>query len=261
MAAKDSRLCIPSGPKLRTSSPVVDPTAPWRLGDPMTPARMAPACSWLSNRVLPPPPKIAAEVSRCGLMVWEGTDQPAALLRQAALWIGLVPGLAATSAKVVGNVHLLRAPSGYDISHSEPRWRRRIFVSVPEERSDDLGALRLAESVAHEAMHLHLTNHEIAEPLVIEFHRCMKSPWRSERRSYQGVLHGLFVFACLESYFRGIASKVRDQETIDRHRQRRVDEIRAEILSLDIAQLRSGLTCSGAAFAQQWYDLAVVDAR
>jgi HEXXH motif-containing protein len=167
----------------------------------------------------------------------------------------LEPSLAATSAQVVGDIHLLRAARGYDVSHSEPRWRRRIFVSVPE-RVDDIGALRLAESVVHEAMHLHLTNHEIAEPLVMEFRRRMKSPWRAEPRSYQGVLHGLFVFSCLETYYRGIASTVEKEEGIARHRQGRVDEIQAEVASLDLAQLRGGLTFRGAALARQWHNLA-----
>jgi HEXXH motif-containing protein len=159
--------------------------------------------------------------------------------------------LAATCAQVVGDIHLLRAAPGYDVSHSEPRWRRRIFVSVPE-RADDLGALRLAESVVHEAMHLHLTNHEIAEPLVTEFRRRMRSPWRVEQRSYRGVLHGLFVFSCLENYFRAIP--IGNEEGIARHRQGRVDEIRAEIARLDLAQLCGGLTSTGAALARQWYN-------
>jgi len=255
MAAKGSPLSIPTGPGLLPSGPAVGVAAPWRLDGSEARARIAHPYTWISTRVSPPPPEIATELSGRGLEAWHRTEAPTSLLRRAALWIGLEPSLAAISAQVVGDIHLLCAAPGYDVSHSEPRWRRRIFVSVPE-RSDDLGALRLAESVMHEAMHLHLTNHEIAVPLVTEFRRCMKSPWRAEPRSYQGVLHGLFVFTCLETYFRGIASMIGDDEGTARHRQSRLDEIRTEVASLDLAQLCSGLTFAGAALARQWHHLA-----
>jgi HEXXH motif-containing protein len=176
------------------------------------------------------------------------------VLHRAALWIGLESSLAVTCAEVVGSIHLLAAASGYDISHSEPRWRQRIFVSVPE-RSDELGGLRLAESVVHEAMHLHLTNHEMAEPLVAEFGQRMKSPWRPEPRSYEGVLHGLFVFTCLASYFHRITSIRDHQEVLARHSKKRFNDIQSEIRNLDISQLCQGLTLRGAALARNWHDL------
>jgi HEXXH motif-containing protein len=172
------------------------------------------------------------------------------LLDKAAQWIGLERNLATISAEVVDHIHLLRSAPGYDISHSEPRWRSSIFVSVPE-KSDDVGALRLAESVIHEAMHLHLTNQECAEPLVAEFRRRMQSPWRTEPRSYQGVLHGLFVFSCLIVYFHRTAS-IRGSGAEACHREKRIAEIRSEIATLDIARLCTGLTPKGAAFARLW---------
>jgi hypothetical protein len=221
-------------------------------------ARIAPTYSWIITRVSLQPPAIAGELSRRGLVAWDQSEAPAALLWQAARWIGLRPDLAVTSAQVIGDIHLLRAPPGYDVSHSEPRWRRRIFVSIPD-RSDGLGALRLAESVVHEAMHLHLTNHESGEPLVMEFRRHMKSPWRAEPRSYQGVLHGLFVFSCLQTYYRGIASLVENDEGVSCHRQNRIDEIRAEVASLDLTQLCGGLTSKGVALARRWHSLATAD--
>ena len=187
-------------------------------------------------------------------MPWGDAEVPAALVLQTAQWIGMEPSLAAISAEVVDDIHLLRASSGYDVSHSEPRWRRRIFVSVPE-RHDDVGALRLAESIVHEAMHLHLTNTEMVQLLVVEFHRRIKSPWRAELRSYQGVLHGLFVFTCLEVYFRRLAQKTVHPDAVARHCKKRVDEIRAEIESLDISRLCEGLTPLGAILAQQWHKL------
>jgi HEXXH motif-containing protein len=174
-------------------------------------------------------------------------------LQQAARWIGLEPSLAATIVRVVDDIHLLRAASAYDVSHSEPRWRRRIFVSVPE-RSDELGELRLAESVVHEAMHLHLTNSEAAEPLVTEFRRTMKSPWRAEPRSYQGVLHGLFVFTCLETYFCGISSIIGNRGAAALHLKKRLDEIRGEVAGLNIRELSGGLTSAGVDLAWKWYN-------
>jgi HEXXH motif-containing protein len=218
---------------------------------------VAPNPSWLRRRVFDLPAAIAAELASRGLVAWAPEKEPAQLLQQAGVFIALVPSLAATAASVVRRVHLLRAAPGYDLSHSEPQWRTRVFVSVPE-RSDDIGALRLAESVLHEAMHLRLTNRENKKPLVRELQKRIKSPWRSDLRSYQGVLHGLFVFTCLLTYYQIIASKLTSIDLIT-HQRMRVGEIKGEIGSLDIAGLCKGLTLPGATLARKWYNLAMIE--
>ena len=145
---------------------------------------------------------------------------------------------------------LLKAPSGYDISHSEPRWPADIFVSVPE-RDDDIGAIRFAESVVHEAMHLHLSNFERRFPLVANTPKTMMSPWRSEQRPVQGILHGLFVFSCLYNFFEQLSDKalVRQVKT---HCASRLVTIGEEIRSIDLEELGDSLTQVGKALAFQW---------
>jgi hypothetical protein len=58
------------------------------------------------------------------------------------------------------------------------------------------------------------------------------------------------------AYFRKLKVKVAS-EAAAHHREKRIAEIRSEILSLDIAQLCTGLTPSGVAFAREWYNMSV----
>src|SRR5580704_5679669 len=111
-AAKGSHLSIPSGPRLPPSGRAGGVAAPWRLDGSTARVRVAPPYSWITTRVSPVPPSIATELSGRGLVAWDGLEAPVALLRQAARWVGLEPSLAATSAQVVGDIHLLRAARG-----------------------------------------------------------------------------------------------------------------------------------------------------
>lgn len=105
-------------------------------------------------------------------------------------------------------------------------------------------------------MHLHLTNYEEVRPLVREFSALMKSPWRAEPRSFQGVLHGLFVFTCLAVYFRPIAELPALEVAGRKYIARRLREIGTEISGLEVAVLVAGLTTRGGALANQWWRLA-----
>jgi HEXXH motif-containing protein len=115
--------------------------------------------------------------------------------------------------------------------------------------------MRLAESIIHEAMHLHLTNFEEVEPLVCEFVSKMQSPWKVESRPYQGVLHGLFVFACLSQYFRNILRVIEKNEALKNHCAGRVADIAVEIGSINIDELSRGLTRRGALLAKSWQEV------
>ena len=199
---------------------------------------------WLWGRVMPPPPEIAAHVQRGGLQFTHARDADAALFAVAAALIAEVPSLAAIVDTRVRSVHLLKADPCYDVSHSEPQWADRIFVSVPE-RSDHVGALRLAEGVIHEALHLHLTELEEIAPLVADLTGTLTSPWRPELRSYGGVLHGSFVFACLKEYFAALPEH--SDSATRRHLRQRRSEIGAELSEIDLAILKSGLTERGTA--------------
>jgi HEXXH motif-containing protein len=168
----------------------------------------------------------------------------ASIFAVASAMIEEVPNLAAIVYTRVRSVHLLKSEPGYDVSHSEPQWADRVFVSVPERR-DKVGALRLAEEIVHEALHLHLTELEAIAPLVADLTGTLQSPWRPELRSYGGVLHGAFVFACLKRYFDVLPEHW--DSSAGRHIRRRRAEISQELSEIDVARMRAALTERGAA--------------
>lgn len=225
--------------------------APWDLpngseigGTPLQAADFA-------KRVAVTPADVTGKLRLNGLTVLGVEACPVDLFGRAYGLIRLVPQLCAIVAAVVENIHILSAAPGYDISHSEPCWRSSIFVSVPE-RDDDVGALRLAESIIHEAMHLHLTNLEALSRLVSDVAGVMASPWRTEARPYQGVLHGLFVFSCLAVYFERVLSGTELVPSARLHVRQRHCDILIEIASIDLDSLCSGLTPEGVELARRW---------
>ena len=160
------------------------------------------ATGWLRGRTCRPSDAVRHHVERQGLRLQDHL-QGAALLDEAEIVVELIPSLASVVRGWVGQLHLLDAVAGFDISHSEPQWRSRIFVSTPE-RTGQVGGLRIAESVIHETMHLQLTGYEAVEPIVADEAMTMPSPWRPVERPLRGVVHGLFVFTCLKAFFEEI---------------------------------------------------------
>jgi HEXXH motif-containing protein len=223
-----------------------DAYAPWCLDDKnfVSPDRRLDS-EWLQKLVSKPVPGILSHVEKGGLVVTTAYVQPA-LFTAAAAAIDEVADLADIVRARVGHVHTLKAPPGFDISHSEPLWHDRIFVSVPE-RTDRVGALRLAENVIHEAMHLHLTVFEQDAQLVRDLKAEIYSPWRQSLRSYGGVIHGLFVFACLREYFARLPQNL--EADARRHIDQRLRDIDAEIAQIDISRLNVGLAAAGRALA------------
>lgn len=118
------------------------------------------------------------------------------LIREAFAKLGpLVP----TVELLVRSIHIIssRGP-GYDCSHSEPTIPFSILVSVP--LGERHAALRLAESILHEAMHLQLTLIEEDTDLVTSQVEESYSPWQQQLRPAQGLLHGLYVFAAIDDW-------------------------------------------------------------
>jgi hypothetical protein len=220
------------------------PDEPWRLpGLEVSIAAAPPNADWLWRRVVAPPPEIAAHVREGGLQFADIADADCGVFADAAAAIAWAPSLAAIVATRVGSVHLLLADFGYDVSQSEPQWHDRIFVSVPDRR-DQVGALRLAEGIIHEALHLHLTELEAISPLVDDLTGTLASPWRPEPRSYGGVLHGAFVFVGLKAYFDVIAAP--SDTTEGGYLDQRRAQIAEELAQVDLATLQQGLTERGA---------------
>lgn len=171
----------------------------------------------------------------------------------AAALIAEVPDLHGAVRAAVMHVHPIDAPPGYDVSHSEPRWRTTVFVSIPE-RADTVGRMRLAESIVHEGMHLLLTTWELAGAFVADERVKLHSPWRGTARPAQGVLHGTFVFLCIAAFLSrlpgsGLSLSGRD------HVARRLEEISAELDEVDMDGLRSVMTPRGTSHLDRWTGL------
>lgn len=232
---------------------------PWRLpGLEISLAAVPPEPDWLWPRVVAPPPEISAQVQADGLRIADIDDAYHDLFTTGADAITWVPNLAAIVASRVAAVHLLQADPGYDVSHSEPQWRDRIFVSVPD-CSDEVGALRLAESVIHEALHLHLTELESVTSLLRDRTSTLASPWRPEPRSVGGVLHGVFVFVGLRAYFHTVTAP--SGSAAGRHLDQRRFEIAEQLALVDFVALEAGLTEAGAALLSELFVDAAEEVR
>jgi HEXXH motif-containing protein len=118
--------------------------------------------------------------------------------------LGEVPEAAVAVGELAVVLHALK-PAGptYDVSFSDPLLPFSIFVGVGLE---DLrvGDLRLAEGILHECMHLQLTLIEEIVPMVTGARDHHHSPWQRTMRPSQGILHGLYVFRAIQSYYRNL---------------------------------------------------------
>ena len=143
--------------------------------------------------------ELAGELAERGLSLRARTFSDDRAIARAGGQIHRVPALERVVLSRVQDILILDSPDPcIDVSHSEPRWPTRIFVSMPP--GEPIGDLRLAEAVVHEAMHLNLTLLEGQVQLVIPGYQ-LYSPWRRASRPAGGVLHGLYVFVCLLRFF------------------------------------------------------------
>ena len=162
-----------------------------------------------------------------------------------------VPDLATIIAATVKIIYPLAAEPGYDVSHSQPKWRDMIFISFPD-RQDQIGDLRLAESLVHEAMHLHLTNEETRNPVVAHPERSLYSPWMGTSRSVRGVLHGVFVFRCISAFLARLSESVALSSEAKMYVARRLEAISQELVEVDSPALERALTAHGIALVRSW---------
>lgn len=167
----------------------------------------------------------------------DGLDRADALL-------SLAPDLKSRINICVEEIVVLQAPADeFDVSHSEPDWRDRIYISIPKAlRTYDL---RVVEAVIHESMHLNLTNLESVLALVRSPNAMVYSPWRDCERPAGGVLHGLYVFTCVLSYFTNFLLPLEHDQ--DRHRfiSNRIAEIENDMRSVNLEYLCQCLTGPG----------------
>lgn len=204
---------------------------------------------WLFDRVCAPHHDVRIELVARGFVFRDKPQQRVLreILHDSAGLLALTPRLNGAVRAAVSEIVLLRARPAFDISHSEPRWPHTIFISVPS-RLSEVGALRAVENIIHEAMHLQLTIWERAAPLILDHTSKMASPWRKEPRHFQGVMHGFYVFRCIDAFFYALAeSGYLDMEGIAHVRKRR-EQITEELSGIDYDQLAKGMTPVGRDF-------------
>lgn len=211
----------------------------------------------LGDLLRPVPPDILFALKSEGLQA-APTDGLATRLGAVDQLLARVPDLSRIVSRSVGAIHALVAVAGYDVSHSQPKWRDRVFVSFPE-RQDAIGELRLAESVVHEAMHLHLTNEEARVAFVARPTDELYSPWMDTIRSVPGVLHGLFTFSCIAAFLLRLAQDGSFADDACRYLAGRLAEIRQEILEVESAALEDALTPHGVGQTRLWKTAITLD--
>jgi HEXXH motif-containing protein len=156
-----------------------------------------------------------------------------------------------TIAALVRALHLIKLEDDtYDVSFSEPHIPFSVFVSVPR-RHTTTNAIRVAEALVHEAMHLQLTLVEFIVPLVNSDGGRYLSPWRGEYRNAQGILHALYVFRVIERFLHHLLSLPINLGEITSYVCERRSEINAQIWEIQSFQYCVGLTEAGAKFVQQ----------
>ncbi len=173
----------------------------------------------------------------------------AARLAEAFEVVARVDGLALALGCLLKAIHVLEAPSpDHDVSFSDPEVPFSALVGV-QGVSGPNAAVRLAEQVVHECMHLQLTLLEAVHPFTsadVELHW---SPWQEKPRPARGVLHGLYVFRVLDAFFAELASGAGLDAGAANHLARRRREIAAETAAAAASLSRSSeLTSFGRAF-------------
>lgn len=166
-------------------------------------------------------------------------------IAQALETLGTVPTVLPTVCSLVRALHPIDpADDEIDISFSEPGLPFSAFVSVPGPRAVG-GALRVAEALLHEAMHLQLTFAEAVVPLVRSTAGTYFSPWRNEYRTAQGVLHALYVFRVIDAF---LALAPIEDPVPRRHARERRATISGQVREIRDFRGCRDLTADGVAF-------------
>ena len=177
---------------------------------------------------------------------------PEILERSLALIRTVLP-LQGTVAGLCRSLHVLAASGGnFDVSYSDPSLPFSVFVSCPPATERDR-VERLAENIAHEALHLQLTLVETIESLVIDVPNepSVFSPWRNEQRNALGLVHAVYVFGNLRHFWKCVAAELPQSSSFA---QSRIEMIDSE---MDAAKQLLGcrtLTATGRRLATSFLD-------
>ncbi len=182
-------------------------------------------------------------------------DTIAHQLEEALSVLDLVPTIWPTVRTLVRSLHLINpGVDDTDVSFSDPALPFSVFVSIPLTWSDT-AALRVAEAILHEAMHLQLTLVERVVPLVLPRRKEYYSPWRDEHRNSEGILQALFVFRAIRSFLNALPPKQQPGPAIA-YVADRVAEIDCQIGQAQGFLGCDELTPDGAAFVARLLDVA-----
>ena len=140
------------------------------------------------------------------------------------------------------------AGTAYDSSYSDPTVPFSIFLGVhaPDAR---IPAIRLAEGILHETMHLQLSLVEDLVPLISGNDDRGYSPWQRTPRSTQGLLHGLYVFRVIQDWLSALISGQRLRGETLIHAQKRIDQIESDCAELTGLPSSDELTAAGKSLA------------
>ena len=136
----------------------------------------------------------------------------------------------------------------YDFSYSDPAVPFSIFIGVHEPEAR-IPAIRLAEGILHEAMHLQLSLIEDFVPLIDRSTDRRHSPWQRVPRPTQGLLHGLYVFRVIQDWLRALISGRHVSGETLLHSQKRIGQIEVECAELAGLARSDELTADGRTLA------------
>lgn len=111
-----------------------------------------------------------------------------------------VPALFCSVRLLLRTLHIIESRGfGIDTSFSLPELPNSVFITIPQADEPDV-VPRLAEAIVHEVLHLQLSLVERFRPIIRagSMAESAYSPWRAEYRPVGGIIHGLFVFRCIE---------------------------------------------------------------
>lgn len=172
-------------------------------------------------------------------------------VREALRILGAVPTVLSSIGHLVRALHLLDPlDDEVDVSFSEPGLPFSAFVSVPGPGAV-AGALRVAEALLHEAMHIQLTLAEAVVPLVALTEGTYFSPWRNEYRTAQGVLHALYVFRVIDAFFDAVPFEDPALAPLRSHARERRATIACQVREVHEFGECGDLTADGVAFVDR----------
>ena len=175
------------------------------------------------------PPVLAARWRNVGLQFASEADLSDMEFRQTLVssldFIGMDLPLEGTVAGLCRSLHVLIASGrDFDVSYSDPSLPLSVFVScpLPTERNR---VERLAENIVHETLHLQLSLVERVQPLVIDDpgETPVFSPWKEECRTVRGLVHAVYVFGNLRSFWKRLASTWPESSSFAQARVRTID--------------------------------------